>query len=145
MEVIMDERRLRAAINQANENEKNSNTFAFQVLIAAIALGILTSSWWVFGISLVALFICAYIRPLAIIMAVVFSLGWGGIGVGIGSLFESIPAMIVLGLIGFGIGLGVNLSGVQWFSDEADEVKEEFQYYRDLQDAVDRQNEERKK
>ena len=116
----MDDKKLRAAISQARVNESNSGCLIVQILIAAIALGVATQSWWLFGIALIGLFICISIKPVAKIMAFVFAIAWGVIGGAIGHAFDSTGAMVVLFVIGFGVGLGVNLSGAQWFSDVSD-------------------------
>ena len=55
---------------------------------------------------------------MAIVICVAFALGWGFIGYAIGMAFaETTEAGIVLGILGFLIGLGANLSGVQWIHD----------------------------
>ena len=50
-------------------------------------------------------------------MCIVFSLCWGAIGYFIGTLFSSSGASIVLALIGFVCGLGINLGGIEWVRD----------------------------
>ena len=57
--------------------------------------------------------ICSFIKPLAIIMSVVFALGWGSIGFALGREFGPVSAGVVLAIIGFIVGLCINLSGVE--------------------------------
>ena len=109
---------VRASITQAKFNESNSGCLFGQVFVVAIGLGVASGSWWVFGTALVGLIIALFIKRLAALICVAFALGWGYIGYVIGIEFiESNEAGIVIGILSFLVGLGTNLSGVQWSQD----------------------------
>lgn len=74
---------MRASYTQARFNEKYSGVLPFQIFAVSVGLGLLTSSWWIFGIVLFGLMMSIFFKRLALIICVVFSVAWGGIGVGI--------------------------------------------------------------
>ena len=108
---------MRAGITQAQFNEQYSTIFFAQILIVSVGLGLLTWSWWVFGIVLFGLLISLFFKKIAVVICVTFSLCWGAIGLAIGLLIGNVGAAVVLCILGFFIGLGVNLSGLQWAQD----------------------------
>jgi len=110
---------MRRDFTQATFNEKNSNLFFMQILVVAVVIGFIAESWLIFGAVLIGLIWSLQFREVAQIVCVVFALAWGGVGFAIGKANESKEATIVLAIIGFLIGLGVNLSGLQWARDVA--------------------------
>ena len=108
---------VRKGITNAQFNEDNSNILFFEIMILAAIAGIATESWWVFGGTFLGLTASLFIKPLAIVIIVLLSLAWGLAGYGIGTLFETIEASIVLAILGFVIGLGVHLSALEWAQD----------------------------
>ena len=90
-------------------NEDFPGCLLGQTFLVSVGLGIASGSWIVFGIAYVGLLSSLFVRKLAIIailMCVAFTLGWGYIGYVIGmNVFESLEAGIVLGILGFMIGL----------------------------------------
>jgi len=108
---------VRKGIVNAAINEEAFGKLAIQIFIVAVGLGFYTGSWLVFLFVLVGLvLVCGMFRRLALIIVVVFSLGWGYIGYLIGSFFGG-EASIVLGILGLMIGGGVNWQGVQYMED----------------------------
>ncbi|WP_447868307.1 hypothetical protein [Rahnella aceris] len=108
---------VRSAITQSKFNEENSGVLLAEIFIISAVCGFVGSSWWAFGGSLILLFIILSVKVLSQIFMVVLSLGWGLVGYGIGSVFGSVGAMVVLSVIGFICGLGLHLSGLQWLKD----------------------------
>ena len=108
---------VRKGIVNAAINEEAFGKLAIQIFIVAVGLGFYTGSWLVFLFVLVGLvLVCGMFRRLALIIVVVFSLGWGYIGYLIGSFFGG-EASIVLGILGLMIRGGVNWQGVQYMED----------------------------
>ena len=108
---------VRKGIVNAAINEEAFGKLAIQIFIVAVGLGFYTGSWLVFLFVLVGLvFACGMFRRLALIIVVVFSLGWGYIGYLIGSFFGG-EASIVLGILGLLIGGGLNWAGVEYMED----------------------------
>ncbi|MEW9570163.1 zinc-ribbon domain-containing protein [Rhodanobacter sp. Si-c] len=108
---------VRKGMTQAKFNEENSGIMVGEIMLISIATGMATTSWWWFGGLFLGLVVAMNIKPLAKLLAFVLSLGWGLVGYGIGVIFHSQPASIVLGLLGFMCGLGLHLSAIQWFRD----------------------------
>lgn len=108
---------VRKGITNAKFNEENSTILFSQITLLSIGLGIYFKSWWVFGGTILGFLIGLNIKPLAVIICILLSVGWGLVGYGIGLLFESNPASIVLAIIGLLSGLGTNFSGLQWVED----------------------------
>jgi len=114
----------------------NSNFLFGQILVVSVALGLITGSWWIFGISLIGLIVSLRFKKAALVVCFVFAFAWGGLGIIIGIAFESVGASVVLAILGFRVGLGGNLSGLQWARDVAgvpdDEYYEDEEYLDDL-------------
>ena len=108
---------VRASITQAKFNEESVNTLFAEIAIAAIALGLLTKSWWIFGIAFVGLILGLRFRKFAVILCIIFSLCWGVAGYFVGALFSSLSASIVLAIIGLLAGLGGNFAAIEWVRD----------------------------
>lgn len=108
---------VRKGVTNARFNEKNSNILFLEIIAIAVAAGAGTESWWVFGGVFIALTGGLYIRVIAIPLMVVLSCFWGLIGYGIGSAADSTGAAVVLGILGFLMGLGVHFSALQWAKD----------------------------
>ena len=82
---------------------------SMQNIVISIVAGLYFSSWWVFGISLVILFALAKIE----FFVYFITLCYGFIGYSIGSLFGSTGAMVVLPILFFLAGLGINSSQLE--------------------------------
>lgn len=108
---------VRKGVTNASFNEEQSGILMGEVLIISICLGLYTQSWWIFGIALIGLLVSLYIPYIAIPLIIALSLGWGVIGYGIGSLFSSTGASVVLGIIGVLSGLGCHFAALEWVKD----------------------------
>ena len=108
---------IRASISQAKFNEEAMNTLGVEITIASIALGILTKSWWVFGIVFLGSAIGLRFKQFTLALCLIFSLCWGIIGYFIGTLFSSVSASIVLAIIGLVSGFCANSAAVDWIRD----------------------------
>lgn len=108
---------VRKGMTNAKFNEEQSGILIAEIFIIAIVVGLINKSWWIGGGTLAALIIALQIKVIAIPLMIVFSLVWGGIGYGIGTLFESSGASWVIGIIAFLCGLGTHMAGLQWVKD----------------------------
>lgn len=114
----MDKNDVRAAVSQAKFNEEASLLLGIEIIFMSIILGWGFHSWWVFGgVFLGTMTALAASKIFANVLCLAFSLFWGFIGYGIGTLFHSPGAKVVLAIIAFVGTLGVHLSAVEWHSD----------------------------
>lgn len=111
---------VRKGITNAQFNESNANILFAEIGIAAIAAGIYFQSWFWGGGVLLVLMISIFIKPIAILLVIVFSAGWAVGGYLLGGFFESNQASIVLAIFGFICGLGTNISALEWAKDIGD-------------------------
>ncbi|ART82033.1 hypothetical protein CBP31_04850 [Oceanisphaera profunda] len=114
---------VRKGITKAQFNEDNANILFAEIGITAIAVGVYFQSWFWGGGVLLALMICLFIKQIAILLILVFSVGWAVAGYFIGGIFESSQASIVLAILGFLCGLGANISALEWTKDIGDTKK----------------------
>jgi len=108
---------VRRGITNAKFNEQNSNILFWEIVILSVLAGGLAQSWWVFGAMFVGLIAALYVQKLAVILMLAFSLVWGLIGFGVGSMFDSTAASVVLSVIAFLSGFGIHMSALQWAQD----------------------------
>ncbi|WP_217511854.1 hypothetical protein [Vibrio metschnikovii] len=113
----MSHNEVRKGVTNAKFNEEQSGILFGEMTIISIVIGLYAQSWWIFGITLAGLIIALFIPIIAIPLMVVLSIGWGIIGYGIGALFGSTGASVVIGIIGFVAGIGVHFSALQWAKD----------------------------
>ena len=86
-----------------------------EIVILSIIIGILFHSWLLFGLTLAVSIVIYNNHKLAWILIILLSLVWGIIGYGVGSIFGSESGEIVLGIIGFLLGLGVHASVLDFY------------------------------
>ncbi|NOH51050.1 hypothetical protein F0262_23810 [Vibrio rotiferianus] len=113
----MEASQVRKGIRNAKLNQDNSNILFGEIVLISIGIGLANQSWWWGGGALIGFLVTLNIKPIALLLMFALSLVWGVIGCGIGSLFESTGAMVVLSIIGFLCGLGVHLSALEWTQD----------------------------
>ncbi len=77
----MEGANVRKGVTNARFNEQNVRTLSTEVLIISAAAGFLSGSWVVFGGVFLGSIILLFIKPLALILCILLSLGWGYIGV----------------------------------------------------------------
>ena len=87
---------------------------SMQNIVISIAAGLYFSSWWVFGIVLIMLFALAEIEFFVYLIAICY----GFMGYSLGNLFGSTGAMVVLPIIFFLIGFGINGSQLEEEEEE---------------------------
>lgn len=116
----MSSRDVRKGVTNAKFNEEQSNVLMIEIMIISIGFGLFTQSWWGFGGILIALMMSMHIPFIAIPLMVVLSVGWGIIGYGIGSLFGSTGASVVMGGIAFLAGIGTHMAALEWVKDIGD-------------------------
>ncbi|EHK0700011.1 hypothetical protein ICL29_004017 [Salmonella enterica] len=113
----MSSKDVRKGITNAKFNEDQSNILFFEIGILSILIGVVIHSWWAFGIAFLGLIFSLRIKFLAVPLIVIFSVIWGFLGYGVGSLFDSSAASYVLAIIAFLSGLGTHLSALEWAND----------------------------
>ncbi len=101
-------KQVRKGITNAEFNEDNSNIMFDEFAIIAVIIGLMTRSWWWGGGSFLGMIIALFLKPLAIVLVILLSLGWSAVGYVIGAMFGSTGAMVVLAIIGFIAGIGVH-------------------------------------
>ena len=113
----MNHQDVRKGITNARFNEKNSGILFTEISIVSIAIGFSTSSWILFGVSLLGLILILQIKTLALILCIIFSIMWAVIGYYVGEMISGTNAAIVLAIIGLLAGLGANISALEWVKD----------------------------
>ncbi|MBW1650642.1 MAG: hypothetical protein JRJ44_08230 [Deltaproteobacteria bacterium] len=113
----MEYQNVRKGITNAKFNEENSKILFGEIAIISILVGVGAQSWWWGGGIFLGLIVTLSIKPLAFVLMLLFSISWGVVGYGIGNLFGSIGAMVVLAILGFLIGAGVHFSALEWSED----------------------------
>jgi hypothetical protein len=113
----MSHQDVRKGMTNANFNEENSNILFGEIAIIAIGIGLITQSWWWGGGIFIGFIIALFIKPIAIFLMIVLSIGWGVVGYAIGAAFDSTGAMIVLSILGFLAGAGLHFSALEWAED----------------------------
>jgi hypothetical protein len=110
----MDSKTIAKGIRRYELEESSSLFLLVETFICSVMVGVYFESWAHFGLSLLFFFAASVIRPLALIVSIVFSLFWAMIGVVIGMAFlESIIVAILLAIITFVIALGLHCSGYE--------------------------------
>ena len=113
----MDYKQVRKGITQSKDIEDKSGIIYGEIFVIVLAIGLKTESWWWGGGIFFLLIILINIKKFVYIFSIVFSIFWGMVGYAIGSLFESMGAMVVLAILGFMISLGTHLSGIEEMED----------------------------
>ena len=109
---------IRRGVSQANFNESQSGILMFQILVVSIALGVIYSSWYVFGGALIGLLICLSIPAIASLLCITLAAGVGYMTYSVLRFFEASDGAtyVVTGLIGLA-ALGANLAGAEYMQD----------------------------
>ena len=113
----MSHDQVRKGITTANFNAQQSGILSTEIIIISIGVGLYAQSWLIFGFTFFALIGALFIPAIAGPFMITLSVLWGVIGYGIGAIFDSTGASIVLGAIGLLAGLGVHFSALQWTRD----------------------------
>jgi hypothetical protein len=109
---------VRRGVSQADLNASMADVVYWELIAIAILLGLAKKSWWVFGSTYLGLTVCMVIRPLALLLAGLFTLAWGALGWGIGEkLVQKSGAPLVLALLCGVIAAGIHFSAVEWTHD----------------------------
>jgi len=112
---------VRKGITQAKFNEDAVNIIFAEIAILSIAAGIYYQSWYVGGILFVGLLVGFKIKPLAIVLACVFSISWAYGTILIVQIFtDSTAALVVLGGIALLATGGAHMGGIEYVDDLTD-------------------------
>ena len=107
---------VRKGIVQAKFNERNSGPLTTEIIIISVAAGFLTSSWWIFFLTL--FFLIGILKtPLGVLLVVLLSSAWGLIVGTIAYSAWGINAGIVCGLIALMATYGGRRAGLQYYRD----------------------------
>ncbi|WP_150284188.1 hypothetical protein [Rummeliibacillus sp. TYF-LIM-RU47] len=112
----MNQDDIRQSIQDAKTNEMGVGFVGVEMFIISVALGIIFSSWWIFGIVLIGSFILFNIEYTAKILLLILTLAWGVIAYKIGHVF-GISAAIVLGALALLFAGGIHFSAFGGFRD----------------------------
>ena len=110
---------VRKGFTQAKFNEDQIGIFIAEILIISGVVGWYYKDWYVFGGVLFGLISIMYIPYLNILLAIVLSIAWGGIGYFVGKLMSQ-EAAYVIGAILFLAGMGSHLGAIEWAKDVSD-------------------------
>jgi hypothetical protein len=117
-EAVMGDKHVPEDTATAQRDAPPSPILTGQILLVAIAIGIGTGSWrWGIG-SLLGLAVALVIKPAAILLIMLLSLGWGIVGYEVGTSFDSAGARYILASVGFIVGLFVNSCGLAPFQED---------------------------
>jgi hypothetical protein len=89
-----------------------------EIMAVSIALGVIYSSWYVFGGELIGLLICLAIPPISALLCFALAVGMGYMAYSIMRFFEASDGAtcVVTGLIGLA-ALGANIAGAEFMQD----------------------------
>lgn len=110
---------VRKGITQAHFNEQQFGIIAMEIFIIASFAGWYYKDWFVFGGVLIGLIVAMYTPIINILLALILSVGWGGIGYFLGILMSQDAAYVIGGLALLS-GLGIHLAAIEWVRDVAD-------------------------
>lgn len=110
---------VRKGITQAKFNEDQIGIFIAEILLISGVVGWFYKDWYVFAGVLFGLISIMYIPYLNILLAVVLSLAWGGIGYVIGKMMSQEAAYVIGGIL-FLAGMGSHLGAIEWAKDVSD-------------------------
>jgi len=113
----MQQKDIRQAITQAENNETNSTILFTEIILISIGYGLAEKSWYIFGGVFLGLIFILQIKVLSYLLLILLSIVWGAIGYGLGTIFGSTEAMVVLSILGFLLGLGVHFSALEGYED----------------------------
>ncbi len=108
---------VRRGHTQAEFNDTASNWLFFEVLFLAVAAGLTTSSWWVFGGCILGMLIMTWVRKLAIVLVIILTLLWTVIAFAVGLNFWGWGAALVLGVLALLITAGLHMGALEWMDD----------------------------
>lgn len=108
---------VREGVTKAKFNKENSKVLFGEIFLISVGVGFYYKSWWAFGGTLLGLIIASFIKPIAILLMILLALGWGLVGYFIGAFFNSLPASVVLGIVGLLAGGGLHMSAMQYVRD----------------------------
>lgn len=113
----MNQNEVRRGVAQAKRNDDLASWFFIEVGIVSIALGLLSSSWIVFGLTAIVLIVGMNFKQTAMIIGILLTIMWIFIGWKIGAAFGSASASVVISVIFALISIGVHASTFDWNID----------------------------
>lgn len=113
----MSHKDVRKGVTNANFNEEMSGFLMGEIFLLSVMIGLYFQSWIAFGLVFLGLIVALFIKTLAMILIVGFSIAWGVLGWALGSLFDSTGASITIAVIAFIASFGGNLAALEWARD----------------------------
>lgn len=108
---------VRAGSSQSRQNESSFGILFFELIVFSVFSGVYFASWLVGGAVFLGSLFLLFNQIARVILMISFSLAWGALGLAVGSLFDSIGASAVLGVIGLVWGFGIHIQGFQHLDD----------------------------
>lgn len=109
----------------SSENDSNDSSdllglmIIMQNILIAWDTGLRTKSWWIGVIVLVIIFTGLLYKATSKYFIFGLSLCYSFIGYKLGVYIDSTAVMVLLSIMGFLFGLGINIGGHKWFQDMA--------------------------
>ncbi|HEB87904.1 MAG TPA: hypothetical protein ENI68_12945 [Gammaproteobacteria bacterium] len=108
---------VRRGVTQATFNEKFGGFLSLQIFALAGGIGYFFKSWIAFGLLLFLLIVALQMPKAAVVMIVVFSVGWAVIAFFVAGMFTGLDGQIVVSILCGLTALGANSAGLQWSKD----------------------------
>ncbi|WP_121615256.1 hypothetical protein [Virgibacillus halodenitrificans] len=108
---------VRRGNTQAEFNEDASNFLFGEILIISIISGIASSSWAIFGLTLLGLFFLLRFRKGAIFITILLSIFWIVMAFILGFYLEGIITGIIFSVIALLISWGAHSAALEWIDD----------------------------
>lgn len=113
----MGHEEVRKGVTQAKESESGASFLFGEIFLVAVASGLLSSSWWVFGGVLLGTMYLLFNKALRRLLLTILTIGCGTAGWLIGEFFNNLGASVVLAIIAMLVSGGYHLYAVRWLED----------------------------
>lgn len=114
----MNYKDVRKGVSQAEVTESGSMIFLGEIILASIVIGMILSSWAVFGGSLLLFLVLTFIRKTRVILMISFTICWPIlIWIIINDFGGTLATKVIFAILGFVIATGVHLAAFEWTED----------------------------
>ena len=111
------ENAVRRGVTNAKFNEQMSSVLIYEIIAVAVAIGLITESWWWGGGAFLGLIVLVSIPSTGMIISMLFGVAWGAVGYFVGgALFGESASWVIAGIAGL-CGYGANEAGRQYLED----------------------------
>ena len=96
---------MRGGLTKAQWNKQFGSIIFTEIFWGSVILGLIFSSWGVFGLSLIGLSVIYTVKELALILIILISIAWALVLGALGTLIGGPVAGIIFAIIAFGVSL----------------------------------------